>query len=437
MFCHSQNLIPSLFQSKRYASTREEEIVADRSIHHEAIERSRASQADLGRSMMAEDDDDTSVGGGYAPDDFGGGDDDDDGFMGSFDIHDGDHRFSSSSFQTTFNASQPPSQATVLLDAIADGDISGSQSNYEYFNSAALENIQGNMWAGAAHWKKLPRRKTKNTADNAASAAVTPGAKKRKGRTAKAKSDRALIDILNPVENLEDLLRQPPKSKRGTDPLQLTKAAKSKHSKSENLLPLDIGIGVDKLTSLFLRPKSTLAEITTSKPSKAVGFGGVETWQNHDDSFGGGDDGGLGYDFGGDDNDDCGEEFVVPELEGVRKVDKVQVGYATVAKKVDVKRLKRDLWTELERTFKQREEAKQEEEMNEDNDEMEAPDVPVTPKNQPEGPLSFQETFQEMQATQTQTDATLPFYFICVLHLANEKGLALESMGLDDFVIHS
>jgi condensin complex subunit 2 len=42
-----------------------------------------------------------------------------------------------------------------------------------------------------------------------------------------------------------------------------------------------------------------------------------------------------------------------------------------------------------------------------------------------------------MQSTQTQTDVTLPFYFICVLHLANEKGLALESMGLEDFVIHS
>jgi condensin complex subunit 2 len=58
-------------------------------------------------------------------------------------------------------------------------------------------------------------------------------------------------------------------------------------------------------------------------------------------------------------------------------------------------------------------------------------------KKRPAGPPSFQDTVRDMQATQSQADATLPFYFICVLHLANEKGLALESMGLEDFVIHS
>lgn len=440
-----QSLTPYYsFQSKRYAAPQEEENEADRSIHYEAIERSRASQADLGRSMMAEDDD-TSIGGdggGYAPDDFGGGDDDD-GFMGGFEVHDGDHRFSSSSFQTTFEASKPPSQATVLLDAIANGNILGSQSNYEYFNSQALENIQGNMWAGAAHWKKVPRRKAKNAANNASSTAETPGAKKKRGRTTKKKIDSIVIDISKPVENLEDLLRQPPKTKRGTDPLQLTKAAQSKHSKTENLLPLDIGIGVDKLTSLFLRPKCSIADITdtANRPLKAVGFGGVETWgmggDGNDDSFGGDDDGGVGYDFGGDDNDNVGEEFVVPELEGVRKVDKVQVGYATVAKKVDVKRLKMDLWMELERVFEKKEKVEEMKDEADDEEEIEEPEIPMTPQNQPDGPLSFQDTVKEMQITQNQSDVTLPFYFICVLHLANEKGLALESMGLEDFVIHS
>ena len=421
-------------QSQRYASTEEEEHEADRSIHYEAIERSRASQADLGCSAIATDEDNSSAGGGYAPDDFGGDDDD---FSGDFGIHDGDHRFSSSSFQHVFEASRPPSQATVLLDALSSGNLSGSKSNYEYFNSQALENIQGNMWAGAAHWKKLPRRKVKNK-EEPPSAATTRGAKNRKGATSKQKLNTIVFDVSKPVENLEDLLRQPPKSKRGTDPLQLTKAAKTKHSKSDNLLPLDIGIGVDKLTSLFLRPNSTVSEITERKQSKAVGFGGVETWGmgGADDSFGGGDDdGGLGYDFGGDDNDDG---FAVAELEGVRKVEKIKVGYATVAKKVDVKRLKRDLWIELERTFQEREETK-EAEMTEDEDD-ETPDVAVSPKVQPEeqeGPLSFQDTVKEMKATQSQADVTLPFYFICVLHLANEKGLALESKGLEDFVIHS
>merc|ERR1712161_43101 len=45
-----------------------------------------------------------------------------------------------------------------------------------------------------------------------------------------------------------------------------------------------------------------------------------------------------------DETQHCG----IQELEGVRKVDKVRVAYATVSKKVDVKRLKKDLWAEVE-----------------------------------------------------------------------------------------
>ena len=44
------------------------------------------------------------------------------------------------------------------------------------------------------------------------------------------------------------------------------------------------------------------------------------------------------------------------------------------------------------------------------------------------GKLSFRETVQEMEKQgQSQTDVTLPFCSMCLLHLANEKGLKLES----------
>ena len=132
-----------------------------------------------------------------------------------------------------------------------------------------------------------------------------------------------------------------------------------------------------------------------------------------------------------------------------RKVQKVEVGYATVAKKVDVKRLKKDLWVELERTLQERgqiagEEFDHSKEKDVDNVSMDDDDQSdaMEPSNGEEeksseaGPLSFQKTVRDMQSSQTQADVTLPFYFICVLHLANEKGLALESTGLDDFLIH-
>lgn len=404
---------------------------------------------------MAQQDDDSFLSddeGGYAPVDFGGEDDDDDNehterFPTSF-IHDGDHRFSSESFQTTFEASQPPSQATLLLDAIAAGDISGSQSNYEFFNNKALETIQGNQWAGAAHWKKIQPKRNPRTPD-ASNVESTKTTKRRQAKTSKTSTTGSVIVKISKIADrtIEDALKKSSKGKRTSESLQMTKAAILKASKNENVLPFDAGIKLEHFTSLFLRPNTNIREFSVVSdhiaPPRQVGFGGVETWDNHDDnSFDDNDNEGAGFDFGGD-NDEGPGDFIVPELEGVRKVEKVKVGYATVAKKVDVKRLKHDLWEELERTFQQRGEMPAVEYDHDMSDNMQIVEESTDSEKLPgeigirESPLSFQETVREMQTTQCQQDVTLPFYFICILHLANEKGLALESIGLDDFIIHS
>lgn len=456
-------------QTKRYASTREEEAEADRSIHIEAIERSRASQPRDSLGLGKDD---------YEPDDFGGGadfdDNDDVGFVG---FHDGDHRFSSSSFQATssfdggrlsggsttqqLSQSAPAfSQATILLDAIASGDITTSQTNnpYEYFNSQALANLSmGNMWAGADHWKKMAKPRKAGVVKNpdSQSELTSEATKKKKGKKAKSSSiiDRkALVDITNPVANLKELMKKPPTTKREStsSKLQWANAVQTKHSNEDNLLPRDAGLGVKELTTLFLRPNANLADMageshakTTSHP-KAVGFGGVETWGADDGGYSDNeDDGGFGLDFGGGNDDEDAQDFVVPDLEGVRKVEKIKVGYATVAKKVDVKRLKNDLWEELERAFKKRGEILDEAISDADPLEKEmmetiqTADPSVSNDDTEQGLVSFQDTVRDMQASQSQADVTLPFYFICVLHLCNEKGLKLESCGLNDFIILS
>lgn len=383
--------------------------------------------------MLASDDHSSLGGDDEGPDfDFGVGDDDIDEFVGTGIVHDGDHRFSSSSFQATFEASQPTSQATILLDAIAAGNIAGSDSTYEYFNTQALDTIQGNMWAGSAHWKKMPQRRKPK--DLVAAQVKKESKTKPKGKS-KAKT-AIIMNLKEPVHNLGDLLRQPPRGKKGANPLLFSSAIRKKHAKTDNLLPEDIGLEVESLSTLFMRPKAKIMFNPTdldNSQKKHVGFGGVETW-NEDTSFGGDPDvDGPGFDFGanGDDADFDDNGFQIEELEGVRKVEKVRVGYATVAKKVDVKRLKRDLWDELERTF-----APTDEEKIDDEEKESSPmSVALTPAT--DAHLSFQDTVREMQSTQAQSDVTLPFYFICVLHLANEKGLALESTGLEDFIIHS
>jgi condensin complex subunit 2 len=551
----SHNPKPKFSQSKRYASSNEEEAEADKSIHLEAIERSRASLADLGRSLNARDasyasDDDYDGGGdgdgGGGGFDFGGGGDDDDDFG---DLHDGDHRFSSSSFQagrTSFSSlggnnngtngsngtpnkaggadnTRPPSflqsqpvafsQATVLLDAIASGNISTMEStnHYEYFNSQALANLSsGNLWAGAEHWKKIGRRKTNggtgtgtgsNSQDDTVTGGKTP-ANNKKGRKGKTKalssisSGRVAVLLNKPIDNLDELLLKKPsapkkKGRSKADPLQLTKAMKTKYGKNDNLLPMDAGIDVKEFTTLFGRPKTNLMDLakakrdaallagagTNTRSTKVVGFAGVETWGEHggdNDSYGDNDDG-AGFNFGGgdDDNDygnnDNPNEFVVPELDDVRKVNKIKIGYAKIAKKVDVKRLKRDLWIELEHTFannainnnnNEEEEAKNQDDddalstastvsdpdpvlagtsdgdENENNTDEDAA-AKTTATATTATTLSFQDTVRDMQMNESQPDVTLPFYFICILHLCNEKGLALESSGLDDFIIHS
>jgi condensin complex subunit 2 len=368
------------------------------------------------------------------------------------------------------------SQASVLLDAIASGHISTQQHNhYEYFNSQALKNLSsGNLWAGAEHWKKMTssrRRKDGSCVkiNNVHDEALT-ASKKKKGLKGKTKSSStsntfSLVSLSTPIENLE-LMLEKPKLKHGkndTDPLQFTKAMRTKHSNIDNLLPMDAGLGVQEFITLFSRPNVNLVDfvktksheadtMNVGKSAKVVGFCGV-------DSLGTNDASGIGFDFGGsddgyDENEDL-NEFVVPALEDVRRVDKINIGYATVARKVDVKRLKRDLWTELEHTFSSRkqkyvQEEVQKEEGKEDSENLSDydrdGDVHAGKQNDDgqkletdnDGTkLSFQDTVRDMQTNQSQSDVTVPFYFICILHLCNEKGLALESSGLDDFVIHS
>ena len=246
--------------------------------------------------------------------------------------------------------------------------------------------------------------------------------------------------------DLSDILRKPPKAKgrRTTDPLQFTAASVTKYTKNENLLPPDAGIRPNVLSSLFLRPNAIIkpkSDAEPVNPPKTVGFAmdqvetyGGDAWD--DGSFGGDGDDGPGFAMSDSfDGEDRGNEFVVEELDGVRKVEKVSVSYATIAKKVDVKRLKRDLWTEVESHLKQDKASAKASDDDGDEEDEEIVDFPTTPTAS--GPLSFQSTVQSMEANKTQVDVTLPFYFICILHLANEKGLRLEPMGLEDFEIHS
>jgi condensin complex subunit 2 len=329
----------------------------------------------------------------YAADDWGADDDDDVGFTDFIQNDDNGKRYSSISFQNESFFESQQEQTGALLDALY-AEI-GSQNDYQYFSQQSLDRLAGNQWAGSLHWKTSSWQKKKTSA--------TVDDKKTKATTTTRKKKRSFVDFTLPSSS--DFLQKPAKPSS----IVLSTAIQTKYGKADNLLPLDAGMTVQELTKLFLRPSAVIKPATTNS-SKTVGFH-AENDVIFDDGSLGGDDDGPGFAFAGDDDD-----FVVQDFDDVRKVDKIQVGYATVAKKVDVKRLKKDLWSELETNFELEEENYSEKENNK----------PV---------LSFKDTVSEMETHKSQSDVTLPFYFICLLHLANEKGLRLESQGLGDFLI--
>jgi condensin complex subunit 2 len=446
---------------KLYDAPEEEEKEAERSIHVIATERSRSI---LGASMlgmsfglsmdMGDGDDDDDEGGAinfnaedlggegeFAPDvgSFGGGG----GWEGEDNFQSGGSGFGDArSYNNTKN----------LLDALCDADAFYEGSDYAFFDVKKFERAtDGNLWAGSQHWKKGFGMAKKNTAPK------TDEKKKvifenddeeegpKKQRKKPVKKDRVFVDF-NAEPNVDDIFQKKKSTSKKTtktpkDPFQMVKTDK------DFLLPPDANVNITQLTRLFSRPNSVVRRSTdevNNKPAgRSVGFYDVEDnplgFNDNDDADIGGDDAGSGgFNFAYDDDADAPEvndaDYNTDNFDEVRKVEKIDINYAQVAKKVDVRRLKKDLWIELEEktawVVPEEFPDKKEEEENEDD----MFEEPRTRKGEPQY-VSFKDTVEKLDTSQSQNGVTVSFYFICCLHLANEKGLKLDSNGLEDFMI--
>jgi hypothetical protein len=104
-------------------------------------------------------------------------------------------------------------------------------------------------------------------------------------------------------------------------------------------------------------------------------------------------------------------------LQAPRTVNKLDIGYAQSSKRVNVKKLKTDVWAELEKDCS--------------SEATENISTTTPPKE-----VSFQDVVCDIAQDQTQKDASFSFYFICLLHLANEKNLSIkDSATMDDLTI--
>ncbi|KAI9681634.1 MAG: hypothetical protein M1829_000832 [Trizodia sp. TS-e1964] len=336
----------------------------------------------------------------------------------------------------------------------------GHDDILSYFDEALRKN-----WAGPEHWRI---RKIK---DN--SKATAPTTKTRKEK------EPFEIDFSSP---LDPALAQLIYTEAATPSSILLPKSQWK-SKTRNLLPDDKHFNSRQLLRLFLKPRARMGSKRAGGEGNKPGFpqlpqgdqgipeGEMDEafWAQNagpanevkDEAVEGNYDANFfqddGPQFAGgieDDDEDFADarDHFSPELEGMglnagggalneilasggnpeagfgaqlvtqsRRIRPEYVQYARVAKKVDVRRLKEEMWRGMGIAG------------------VEEIPSKSSPPPTTEGPLKFTTVMNNLQGVynkQTMADISTSYCFICLLHLANEKGLAIENQeGLVDLNI--
>lgn len=229
------------------------------------------------------------------------------------------------------------------------------------------------------------------------------------------------------------------------------KAAGSKYSLSGSLSGKD-----DLIWGVLANKESTVLESVSVEhvvdTDHYMTESGDILYNGHDD---GGDDddnehyGGGDYDDNNNDDDNNHADDVVASLtsslatglqinssklvQAARTVGKVNVGYATSAKLVNVRKLKTDLWSAIEHSAEYQAPPTKVVDENKENmsgrDRRNAAGAVTADKYET---LSFQNVVKGVATAPAtkQKDASLSFYFISLLHLANEKNLCITGNAM-------
>lgn len=450
------------------------------------------------RTQKEEEDHDDARSGIVLGDDDAVGFDDDDGAFGGFDIPI-DAGFGEGGEAWAKEAHVEPQlrphdagadvDAGVGVDA-EGGEVGGFDSNgnqfgvtlahrgdeheniLSYFDQALQKN-----WAGPEHWKI---KKIKDAAK------ATPATTKKKEK------EPFEIDFMSPMnQQLADLLYIPAPSNA-----TISLPKKDWKSKTRNLLPDDKHFSSRDLLRLFLKPKARMGSRKSTQQTR----GGVEQFQHGDvdeaywannqglaepqpiDEEGArGDydanffqDDGLGAAPGAADDDDdfADAQEMSPAADafdaaqsGVpndlppssqetafgsnlitqsRRMRPEYVQYARVAKKVDVRRLKEEMWRGIGFEVRSRPLSSTRSPLLTCTSQIEPTQTPSKAPPPPtvditeEGTFKFTDVMNNLRHVYPQqqlSDISTSFGFICLLHLANEKGLVIENQeGFEELI---
>ncbi|KAI9841465.1 MAG: hypothetical protein M1837_000683 [Sclerophora amabilis] len=348
------------------------------------------------------------------------------------------------------------------------GKTEGSHEDIlRYFDQALQKN-----WAGPEHWRI---RRIKDIAKQSTPTSAKPRKEK----------EPFEIDFSSPLDpSLAALIYTPASS---NSVISLPKSQWK--SKTRNLLPDDKHFNSRQLLRLFLKPKVRMASRRGGFPGSSLGVqqssqrdedlpesemdeafwarkealnGNVQEDEavqgDYDANFF--QDDGLAFPGGMMDDDDDefadAREAFSPGIEGEvgaagslgidgalvggtqdgafgtqlvtqsRRLRPEYVQYARVAKKVDVRRLKEELWKGM--GIEDRVEEAQQKPPPPPQSPSKPPTEPV-PKTE-DGTLKFTTVMNNLQAVypkQAMADISTSYCFICLLHLANEKGLQIAN----------
>ncbi|XP_068167420.1 condensin complex subunit 2 [Antennarius striatus] len=307
---------------------------------------------------------------------------------------------------------------------IGEGDIatmclqlSSQPREYSYFSPRTMA-----TWAGPGYWQFKPKHKLDHLPD-----------KEVRKRKPKKTFEIDFSDDLN------------------FDPFFRTTRAATTNSKSalsasnkKTTLPADFQFPPETLSQLGLKPSTSLCPEGQKRLSGELGEEiGDYNYNNANDTNnfcpglqgGDSDDDVEGF-AGSDDTQPSGDSLPPPsqDLEGVstygeddlvpepHRVNKIEINYAKTAKKMDMKRLKNNMWTLL-------------------TESPEKPPEEEATEEQPEvcGEKVFSQTtktlLQRLPNTMAQ-NLSVPLAFVALLHLANEKNLELVKVDdMSDIII--
>lgn len=363
------------------------------------------------------------------------------------------------------DASLAASALSGRVDLIEAGVALRADSEYAFFDAASLSG-----WAGPQHWRfRATATTSAGKGDKAgvrgSSTASAKETKRPRGKTA------MLLDFSSEAPKLDFASEFAPGKTESAN--QLSTAVRGGFSEKKVTLPEDLHLSTRTLTTLFLKPRvfvvpkgSWSGGLDTRfgiKNDLAVGQDGEDNgWYDFDndcdqDNFCPASD---GHGFGGDENgcgfgdNSAGNGLnsigldLVPEP---TRVDKLDINYAKVAKRVDVRQLKSGMWSRL---------CGGAEDAVLDENDGSSPTVRMSQNPARESSVSsrtgqasvasdvrdggiqtLQDIVQDMPSFIPETslpDVSLPYVFICLLHLANEKTLCIQQAAedaLDDLVI--